>query len=100
MSIERKELIHKHPGYSDEDFFSDIDKTGGWPVGYSYVSFFHAICSDNRYCVFGNKYMRTDFWTTVCSSDDYYWWKLSDDKKKEVVKIAREELMTKLSRLA
>ena len=37
--IERKELIHTSPGMEDEEFFKAIDNTGGWPVGYNYVSF-------------------------------------------------------------
>ena len=29
--IKRDELVHKHPWMKDEEFFAEIDRTGGWP---------------------------------------------------------------------
>ena len=80
----------------DGDFMAAIDKTGGWPVGYRYVQFFHAAEYSGRTCVFTNNGTNTGWWTTVCTADDYYWWKLSDAKKAEVVKEARRQLIRQL----
>jgi hypothetical protein len=77
--IERCELTHKYPGYPLGSFLLDIDNTGGWPIGFKYVSFHH---SNKRSCMFGNVPLRTEWWTTICSADDYYWWKISEAKKK------------------
>ena len=92
-----KELIHTHPGMKIDDFMLAIDDTGGWPVGYKYVSFYHAAEYSGRYCRFTNNYLRTGWWTTVCSSDDYYFWKLSTEKKDEIMKEARRQLIRQLS---
>jgi len=92
----RKELIHKSPGYKDEKFIEDIDATGGWPVGFKFVSFYHSLEYEGRYCKFGNRYLREPFWTTVISADDYYWAKMSDEAKKKVTNAARKQLINQL----
>lgn len=90
--IVRRELVHRW--MSDlQEFLSDIDKTGGWPVGYTHVSFHHG---GDRYCKFTNKALRTGWWTTICKSDDYYYWKLSDAKKKDILKLARQQIIKQL----
>ena len=93
----RKELVHKHPGMKDADFMMLIDATGGWPVGYKYVQFYHSAEYAGRTCVFTNIGANTGYYTTVCSADDYYWWKLSDEKKKDVVKEAKRQLITQIN---
>ena len=95
-ALERKELIHLHPGMKDEDFMAAIDTTGGWPVGYKFVQFFHGDYYTGRTCAFTNNGANTGWWTTVCTSDDYYWWKLSDKKKADVMKEARRQLIRQL----
>lgn len=91
--LSRPGLIHKRPGYSDEAFMQDIDATGGWPVGYQFVSFYHAASYDGRVCIFGNQELRTPWWTTVLSSDDYYWWKISKEGKQQCYKEARQQVI-------
>jgi len=93
----RIELIHTHPGMKMEDFMQAIDNTGGWPVGYTYVSFYHALEYSGRYCQFTNNYLQTGWWTTICHADDYYYWKLSEEKKGEILKVARQQLIRQLS---
>lgn len=92
----RKELIHKYPAYKKEDFIEDIDSTGGWPVGFKYVSFYHSIEYKDRYCKFGNRDLREPYWTTVISSDDYYWYKMSEEAKSKVIDTARKQLISQL----
>lgn len=65
-------------------FLARIDEFGGWPVGKKYVSFAH---NDERECEFGNDYLRTGWWTTICDSDEYYRWKLSPQA---IIAIKRE----------
>jgi len=91
----RKELIHSLRLRNDEEFLQRIDDTGGWPLGYQYVSFFHDI-GDNRYCIFTDTYLRTGWWTTVASADDYYWWKISDERKQKELGLARKQLIAQL----
>lgn len=93
--IIRHSLIHKWLG-TDEDFFLEIDKTGGWPLGYTVVSFYHDGPGGDRYCRFGNFILNTPWWTTVCTSDDYYWWKISDTKKEKIIKEAKRLLINQL----
>ena len=85
----RRELIHRGFNYSDADFIAEIDRTGGWPVGYKFVSFFHS--SQNRYCKFGNVDLREPYWTTVMSSDDYHSSKISKEGKKKIEREAMEK---------
>ena len=94
--IKRAELVHKYPGMKDEEFFAEIDRTGGWPVGYRFVQFFHSSEYSGRVCIFTNNGINTGWWTTVASADDYYWWKLSSAKKAEVVEEARRQLIRQL----
>lgn len=93
--VVRRDLIHKW-GSKLEDFMAEIDRTGGWPTGYTHVSFFHDGPCGDRYCQFTTSPLRTEWWTTVCSSDDYYYWKLSDTKKAEIMKEARRQLIRQL----
>ena len=92
----RRELVHRSFATTLEEFLPEIDKTGGWPSGYTYVSFYHDGPCGDRYCVFTNTPLRTGWWTTVCSADDYYYWKLSDTKKAELLKQARNQLIGQL----
>lgn len=94
--LNRDDLVHTHPGMKVEDFMAAIDKTGGWPVGYKCVQFYHAVEYSGRTCKFTNNDVNTGWWTTVCRADDYYWWKLSDAKKAEVLKDARRQLIRQL----
>ena len=94
--LSREDLVHTHPGMKVEDFMAAIDKTGGWPVGYKYVQFYHAVENSGRTCIFTNNEVNTGWWSTVCMADDYYWWKLSDAKKAEVLKDARRQLIRQL----
>ena len=94
--ITRNALIHHYPGYELEKFLNDIDKTGGWPVGYEYVSFYHSVENRHRMCKFGNQELREPYWTTVCSADDYYWWKISSKKKEKIIKTAYDQLIRQI----
>ncbi len=93
--VVRPELIHQWMS-KPEDFMAEIDRTGGWPVGYTHVSFFHDGPCGNRYCKFTTHPLNTGMWTTVCASDDYYYWKLSDTKKAAILKEARTQLIQQL----
>ena len=95
-ALNRRDLVHVYPGMKDADFMAAIDATGGWPVGYEYVQFYHAVGCSSRTCKFTNNGTNSGWWTTVCRSDDYYWWKLSDAKKSEVVTEARRQLIRQL----
>ena len=92
----RKELIHTSPWMKIEDFMLAIDNTGGWPIGYKCVQFYHAVDYNRRICKFTNTDINTGWWTTVCRADDYYWWKLSEFKKTEVLREARRQLIRQL----
>ncbi|MBV6512548.1 MAG: hypothetical protein FMNOHCHN_02056 [Ignavibacteriaceae bacterium] len=94
----RPELIHSwHKHCSNQNlFFEEIDKTGGWPVGFKFVSFYHGDKDEERVCKFGNLYLREPWWTTICDSDEYYFWKLSDSKKKELVNKVKQELINSI----
>ena len=70
--IKRAELVHKHPGMKNEEFFAEIDRTGGWPVGYGFVQFSHSSEYGGRGCIFTNDGTNPGWWTTVASADDYY----------------------------
>lgn len=94
--LDRPSLIHKSWMIKDGQFMAEIDATGGWPVGFLYVSFYHAVEDKGRVCKFTNVELRTGWWTTVLSADDYYWWKLSESKKKEIFKEARQQLISQL----
>lgn len=94
--LSRKELVHTHPGMKDEDFMRAVDATGGWPLGYKFVQFYHSAEWSGRECRFTNNGTNTGWWTTVCTADDYYWWKLSAEKKAEVTKEARRQLINQL----
>jgi len=98
QDMQRDTLVHRF-GSTRAEFCQQIDNTGGWPVGFKYVSFFHAVEPSGRVCIFGNRELHEPYWTTVLSSDDYYWWKLSDAKKHECVLTAKRQLATQLSRL-
>ena len=91
----RRELVHQWMS-KPEKFLAEIDKTGGWPTGYTHVSFFHDGPCGDRYCQFTTHPLHTGWWTTVATSDDYYGWKLSDKKKAEVLKDARKQLIRQL----
>jgi len=91
----RRELIHLWLS-KPEEFLAEIARTGGWPEGYTYVSFFHDGPSGDRYCKFTTYSLRTEWWTTVATADDYYYWKLSDTKKAEILKEARQQLIRQL----
>ena len=94
--LERKALVHTHPGMKLDDFMTAIDNTGGWPVAYKFVQFFHGDWYTGRTCVFTNSGANTEWWTTVCTADDYYWWKISEVKKAEVKKEIRRQLISQL----
>lgn len=75
-------LKHKYAGLSLEDFFVEIDKCGGWPLGFKFVGFEH---TDERAAGFCNESHNTGWWTTIASSDDYYLWKLSPEALQRIV---------------
>lgn len=93
--LERKNLIFRY-GDTDEVLLARIDETGGWPVGYAFLKFFHGSTPDERYCAFSDNSLNSGWWTTVLSADDYYWWKLSSERKSELVAKARMQLISKL----
>lgn len=66
----------------DAEFFSLIDSTGGWPVGYEHVGFEH---TDTRNAGFTNSPHNDGWWTIVASADDYYLWKLSPQALQRIV---------------
>ena len=72
----RAGLAHEWQSSGDTGaFFSQIDATGGWPVGFQYVGFEH---TDERAAGFTNSPHNDGWWTVVAHADDYYLWKLSD----------------------
>ena len=91
----RRELVHQWLS-KPEDFLAEIEKTGGWPEGYTHVSFFHDGPAGDRYCQFTTYPLCTGWWTTVATADDYYYWKLSNTKKAEILKEARQQLIRQL----
>ena len=78
-------------------FLERVDKCGGWKRGTKYVSFYH---DGKRECVFGNDYLRTEWWTTICDIDEYLWWKISDIHKAKIKAIVRKEFSNEISRIA
>ncbi len=95
-ALVREELKHLW-GDPLEKFLQSIDDTGGWPLGYTHVSFFHDGPCGDRYCQFTTRHLQTGWWTTVATADDYYFWKLSDAKKAAILKDARKQLIRQLS---
>ena len=69
-------LVHAYAGIGNEKFFTLIDETGGWPLGYAYVGFEH---TDERAAGFCNSPGNDGWWTVVATADDYYMWKLSPE---------------------
>jgi hypothetical protein len=61
---------------SDDDFFKRLDALGGWPAGKLYVTMIHTV-DTKRPCIFTDKPMHDEWYTTFHSADDYYWWKIS-----------------------
>ena len=93
--LDRPQLVHQRAG-KPEDFMAEIEKTGGWPTGYTHVSFFHDGPCGNRYCKFTTYPLHTGWWTTVATADDYYWWKLSPERKAKELQKARRQLIDQL----
>ena len=81
----REGLTHEYAGLSDDAFFSMIDSTGGWPIGFAYVGFTH---SSKREAGFCNSPSNDGWWTVLASADDYYLWKLSPKMLQRVVDAA------------
>jgi hypothetical protein len=98
QDLVRRDLIHPW-GEPKEKFLQLIDDTGGWPVGYTYVSFYHDGPCGNRYCVFTTYPLQTEWWTMVCNADEYYLWKLSPNALKHNEKEARRKLIQLLNRM-
>jgi hypothetical protein len=96
----RRELIHTSFMLTDEALFALIDASGGWPVGFKYVSFYHDGPTGDRYCKFTNVSLHTGWWTTICSADDYYYWKLSAGKKAAIAKEIRANVAREIARHA
>lgn len=81
--LKRENLIHNY-GMPMEIFLKRIEETGGWPENFLYVSFFHAVEDDKRFCIFTNQFMNTGWYTTILNRDEYYWWKISKEKKTKI----------------
>jgi hypothetical protein len=62
---------------------------------HQYVSFYHSGVRE-RECEFGDKHLRTEWWTTVYSRDDYLWWKLSPERKEKEAQLVREKFWRKI----
>jgi hypothetical protein len=78
-----KGLCHEWKWSSDNSkFFEEIDKHGGWPVGYQYIGFEH---SDERAAGFTNSPHGSGWWTIIAGADDYYLWKLSPAALQRIV---------------
>lgn len=99
MELNRPTLVHSGMGMKIEDFFIEIDKTGGWPLGFTQVSFYHSVKNEGRVCRFTNYILHTEWWSNICSSDDYYWWKISEGKKKKILEEARMQLIKQLKNI-
>ena len=95
----RPELKHLL-GAPEETFLQSIDETGGWPVGYTHVSFYHDGPFGNRYCQFTTYPLNTGWWTTVCNADDYYRWKLSPKALEKIEKEVRRKILRSLEGMA
>ena len=81
-----KGLVHKFAWARDyAKFFEEIDRLGGWPVGFQYVGFEH---TDERAAGFTNSTTNTGWWTVLSSANDYYLWKLSPEYLQRIVDAA------------
>jgi hypothetical protein len=96
--IDRRELKYER-ALDKKIFAARIDATGGWPLGYSHVSFLHGP-DDNWWCTFTDGRAHNEWWSVVMSADEYYWIKISDAKKAEIRKDARLEFAREVSRAA
>ena len=97
--LHRPELIHRYL-FNKNDFIDEIDRTGGGPLGYTHVSFFHSMEQDGRKCKFGMKDLRQPYWTTVLTSDEYYFSKLSAKKILEIESGAKKAIAERLMKEA
>lgn len=70
-------------------FFTLIDATGGWPVGYTHVGFEH---TDERAAGFCMTPSNSGWWTVVANADDYYLWKLTPEALQRIVNAAVEAI--------
>lgn len=86
QTVMRTDLAHKGPGYPNDKLFQDIDRTGGWPVGYEYVGFEH---TTERKAGFTKERISHGWWSSVASADDYYFWKLSERAKQKIIEAVR-----------
>jgi hypothetical protein len=89
----KEDILHHKWCESNEEFFTRIDKFGGWPIGQKYIQFYHG---NDRHCTFSNEYVRSEWWTTICSSDNYYRWKLSPEAILKIKTEAKQELIQEL----
>ena len=93
IRLMREGLCHNYPGFPADDFFTAIDATGGWPLGYAYVGFEH---TDAREAGFCNSLRNTGWWTVIASADDYYLWKLSPEALKRITDTAVDHFIKRL----
>jgi len=92
LPLARPALIHASSSMTDAEFFDAIDATGGWPVGYRYVQFYHAMDNAGRTCRFTNDSTNTGWWTTICTRDQYLWSRISDSYKLHVAATVRVQI--------
>jgi hypothetical protein len=78
------------------DFMLRIDATGGWPLGYTHLSWSH---SDTRDCMFTTSTNHNEWWSHVITADEYYWWKISQSFKDKIAKQIRKEFTDKIYRI-
>ncbi len=97
--IIRKTLIHESPSMHLHSFLQEVINTGGWPYDYMYVSFYHSVENNGRYCKFTNEYLRTGYWTTICHMDEFLEFLMSGDKIFEIEKRGIDRLLKRINLL-
>lgn len=81
-------LSHKYCVDMDV-FFAEIDKLGGWPLGFQFVGFEH---SSERAAGFTNHPGNDGWWTILAGADDYYLWKLSPETLQRIADAVRDAI--------
>lgn len=67
------------------EWFAEIDKHGGWPLGLKYCGFVH---TDEREAGFCESPHNDGWWTVIAKADEYYLWKLSPEAVQRIVDAA------------
>lgn len=97
--MDRVDLIFSYNSSDLSEFLNRVKETGGWPDGYEYLQFHHAVETKDMYCSFTDDPRNTEMWTTICCADDYYEFMLSPERIRKIERRGCKQLLDKLSRL-